>query len=164
MTNARSIWQKPWSYKEGFTIATGILLIGLLLNEFTVHHFQLPRWPGNLILGLFFLFVLLIIKIFFGKQYIVQWFSTLPAAISAIALFLLVVLTMGLIPQQEVYAAGRYPFDLNTLKNSWLFFLCLIYLLTVLGFTIFRRVYPFTTRNIAFTLQHGGLWLLAFTA
>lgn len=164
MTNERTIWQKPWSYKEGFTIAAGILLIGLLLNEFTTLHFQLPQWPWNIILGLIYLSILLLAKFVFGRTYFVQWLSSLPAAISAILLFLLVVLTMGLIPQQEIHAATPYLFDLNTLKNSWLFFLCLIYLLTVLGLTIFRRIYPFTVRNIAFTLQHGGLWILAFTA
>jgi hypothetical protein len=164
MNHKRQIWEKPWGYKEGFTIALGILLVGLLLNEFTATQFQLPRWPWNLILGLVYLLVLLGLKILFGKKYFISWLSTLPAAISAISLFLLIVLTMGLIPQREVHEAGHNPFDLHTIKNSWLFFLSLIYLLSVLGLTIFRRIYPFTRKNIAFTLQHGGLWLLAFTA
>jgi hypothetical protein len=164
MANHRTIWQKPWSYKESFTIAAGILFVGLLLNEFTRLHFQLPQWPWNLILGLLYLLLLIVVKLFFGKKYLIQWLSSLPAAIGGILLFLLVVLAMGLIPQQEVHAAVNMPFDLNTLKNSWLFFLSLMYLLTLLGLIIFRRIYPFTVRNIAFTLQHGGLWILAFTA
>ncbi|MCX7986324.1 MAG: cytochrome c biogenesis protein ResB [Bacteroidales bacterium] len=164
MTNSRPIWQKPWSYKEGFSIALGLLLVGLLLNEFTIIHFRLPSWPWNFVLGLFFLLLLIAVKLFLGKRHFIMWLSSLPAAISSICLFLVIVLAMGLIPQQEAHAAQRFYFDLNTLKNSWLFFLGLIYLLTTLGLTIFRRIIPFRGRNIAFTLQHGGLWILAFTA
>ncbi len=164
MSTSRYIWQKPWSFKEGIVISSGILVIGLLLNGFTSFHFKLPSWPWNIILGFLYLLYIVLMHIFLRRKYFIQWLSSVSAAISAIVLFLFIVLLMGLIPQQEIKSGGKDFLQLYTIKNSWLFFLSLIYLLTVLGLTILRRIYPFTLRNIAFTLQHGGLWLLALVA
>lgn len=44
------MWKQPWTYPEGFTIASGLLIVGLMLQwsvgplEWTVF-----RWPANII-------------------------------------------------------------------------------------------------------------------
>jgi hypothetical protein len=160
----RLTWQKPWSYREGFLISLSLLILGLLLNQFSGSNLQLPGWPFNLILGILFLTFIVLVGTFYKKSYLIRWLSGIPACIPAITLFAVLTLGMGLIPQSESKDIPALLFKINYLKQSWLFLISTIYLLTCLGLVITRRAYPFTFRNVGLIVSHLGLWLIVMTA
>ena len=87
-----------------------------------------------------------------------------PASISAIAVYALLVLLLGFIPQGQNSYRMVELLGLNHLKNSWPFIVIEIYVITTLGLVIMRRTPPVTRRNIGFFLNHFGLWLTLITA
>ncbi|MBI4649245.1 MAG: hypothetical protein HY738_22275, partial [Bacteroidia bacterium] len=55
-------------------------------------------------------------------------------------------------------------FGLTHIINSWPFVLISIFLITVLSFTILKRIKIFTWRNLTFLLNHCGLWVIIVAA
>ena len=64
----RAIWEHPWGYIEGFYIAIGIALSGFLL-QVSMGNLQLAafQYPVNLIFGLLFIGVIILLH-FFAKK------------------------------------------------------------------------------------------------
>jgi hypothetical protein len=163
--NERLTWQRPWKYKEGFIIAGGLFLVGLLLDFFSsTNNVEMPGWPFNIIVGLIYILLLILLHISYRKLYTVQWLSSIPACLGAIALFAVLTLCIGLIPQAESKDIPATLFKFNYLKQSWLFLLATVYLLTCLGLVTLRRSVPFNFKNIGFMTNHLGLWLIIFAA
>jgi hypothetical protein len=83
----------------------------------------------------------------------------------AIVLFTFLSLLLGFLPQQaakEVRFADMI--GLTHLKQSWPFLIAMFYFLITLGFVTLRRMLPFRGKNIGFFLNHGGLWIIIFSA
>lgn len=162
----RHLWEFPWGYTESFIISGGLLCIGFILEATTsVERFQLPSYPINLFLLIGFC-LYLIITAFILKNPLMQWFSSIPASVAAIVTYSILIILMGFIPQdiQRGNAIIRM-FALNHIVNSFPFIIISIFLLMVLGYTIIRRLrQPLSIRNIAFFLNHGGLFLVIITA
>ena len=76
------------------------------------------------------------------------------------------VLFLGFIPQGFDPESPRLidNIGLTSVTNSWPYLMCALYLLVVLGFTIVKRINNFSVKNIAFLLNHMGLWLVVVTA
>ncbi|MCP4553744.1 MAG: cytochrome c biogenesis protein ResB [Bacteroidetes bacterium] len=150
-------------YKGSFLVAT-ILLIGGFILETILHEYRitLPKWPINLyiILGLI---ICLFVSGRFLKSKVITWLSSVPAAVSAISVVAILVLMMGFIPQQRQEGFLQL-FGLTHIKNSWPYLFSTFYLLMVLGFTIVKRLNSFNLKNIAFLLNHLGLWILLVAA
>ncbi|MBU2649943.1 MAG: cytochrome c biogenesis protein ResB, partial [Bacteroidetes bacterium] len=101
----------------------------------------------------------------FVKHPAVKWLSSTPAAIASISVFTILVLLMGFIPQKDADASGfLLSTGLNHVTRSWAYLLSSLFLLVVLGFTIIRRFLPFSIKNLAFFLNHGGLWVVVVSA
>jgi hypothetical protein len=166
MTNQiqRPTWQKPWNSKEAFVISLGILVLGMMLNQLSHQHLAIPSWPYNLGMGIIFSAIILFIYIFYRKTYVVQWLSGIPSCIGAMALFALVALLMGLIPQADSSNTPAMMFRLNFLKQSWLFLLSTSYLLICLGLLVLKRFTLMNFKNIGFAASHLGLWIIIFSA
>ncbi|MCF8236327.1 MAG: cytochrome c biogenesis protein ResB [Bacteroidales bacterium] len=161
----RKFWTYPWGYRESFTIAFAILLVGFLIEYLSpVNAIFLPRWPYNLLLIIVFLaYVALSNRMV--KHPIIKWLSGVPAAISSISVMTLLVLLMGFIPQSsEPGGAFISDIGLTHVIKSWPYLLISFYLLVILAFTIMRRILPFKVKNIAFTLNHAGLWIVVAAA
>jgi len=163
--NKKSIWQYPWGYRESFIIASGLLILGLVMNYFIKFSNLTISWPINIWFGFFFIIILLFSQILFKKKSFVKWLSSTPAAISAIITFSFLVLLMGLIPQKnENVNSIIFKSGLTEITNSLMYVFILIYLLTTLGMVILRRSFPFKNKNIAFFINHFGLWVILFTS
>ena len=141
-----------------------LLLSGLIIqvlsggNQFVGLH-----WPVNLIAGLTLVILLIIIRLFFRRVPFVKWLSSIPAAVSSISFFAVVVLLLGFIPQQNPDAPGIIKIlGLNSIRNGWLLLVSGLYLITCLGLVILRRFLPLNLRNIGFMLNHAGLWIILF--
>jgi len=157
----RPTWEYPWRYKESFLVVLELLFLGLILEVLSGGRgAPLMSWPLNLITGAGLLLVLCLIH--FGRRDhpLVKWLSSVPAAISAISFFALVVLLLGFIPQ-ETTETNRYLdlLGLTRMKNSWLMMISGLFFLVSLGLVALRRATPFSRKNLGFLLNHVGLWI-----
>lgn len=161
----RKFGQFPWNYKEGITIAAGLLALGFIIEFSTGSKgLTIPSWPTNLFILLLFAGYVVAFQIFV-KHPIKKWLSSTPAAITAISVFAFLTLLMGFIPQSEKSSTGFLSqAGLTHINRSWPFMLCSFNLLLVLSFTIIRRLRPFSIKNVAFTMNHLGLWIVIVAA
>ncbi len=160
----RGFGQHPWGYPESFTIAFSTLILGFIIQAFTGTGVSLPGWPVNIIIAaIFILYIFLIHR--FVKHPVVKWFSSPQAAIAAISVFTILVLLMGFIPQRQAEAPEFLRLSgLNFITRSWAYLMTALLLLIILGFTIIRRFLPITVKNMAFFLNHAGLWIVIVAA
>ena len=160
----RQLWQFPWRYKEGFILTTGLWIVGLLIESLSGHRsIRFPGWPFHIEMGFGITVLLIIIHLLYKDSALIKWLSSVPASISSIVLFTILLLAMGLIPQQSVKSNGTiHILGLDRIHNSWPFLLSTIMLFTSLSFTILKRFKPPFKKNIFFLLNHLGLWLIIF--
>ncbi|HNW71264.1 MAG TPA: cytochrome c biogenesis protein ResB [Bacteroidales bacterium] len=161
----RKFGQFPWNYREGISIAAGLMALGFIIEFATGSKgVSIPAWPTNLFILLLFVGYVLAFQILV-KHPVKKWLSSTPAAITAITAFAFLTLLMGFIPQSD-----KNTFDfiskagLTHITRSWPFMLCSFNLLLILSFTIIRRILPFSIKNVAFTLNHLGLWIVIVAA
>jgi len=157
-------WCFPLGYKESFTIAIGLAATGIAIEIATKGAgFPSLHLPTNLIAGLLFIAILLLLHFFFRKNLLVQWLSSTPAATSAISLFILWALILAFVPQNSESGLSLSKVaGMSHITTSWQFTINLIFFLTVLGLTTIRRVAPLNFKSIGFFLNHAGLWLAVF--
>lgn len=151
-------------YEQGFIIALVIILLGTALEWITGGQgASLPKWPANLQFGIGFIILLLFLHFYYRDTVLIKWLSRVPAAMSAIVLFTLLVLILGMSKQNEPGASELSKLiGLDHIRNSYTFLLSGLYLLTCLGLVALRRLTPFTFKNIGFALNHVGLWIIVF--
>ncbi|OFY36285.1 MAG: hypothetical protein A2275_11490 [Bacteroidetes bacterium RIFOXYA12_FULL_35_11] len=163
--NKRKIWQYPWTYKESVVIGLGFILIGFALEIFSdgkgVHP---PVFPYNIILLLQLIIFIPAISFFMKKHPFIQWMTSVPAAISAILLMTIFVLLMGFIPQQAIPNSIVSRIGLTHIFESWSYLFITLYLVLILGFTLVKRLTPFSIKNTGFFLNHAGLWIIITAA
>ncbi len=155
------IWHYPWRYREGFLIALALLIIGMALEYFTDGGGIKPlEWPANIIVGIVFINILVIINAFLNKNKFVKWLSSIPAAICSIALFVFLTLLMGFTIQddQNVSTLVR-KLGISHITHSYMFVFSQLFFLLSLGLVTLRRLTPVNRKNIGFFLNHGGLWI-----
>ena len=159
--NRRKTWEHPWRYRESFMVVLELFLLGLIFEVLTGGRgAPLLQWPVNMIVGAGIPVLLFIIYYRFRKKAIVKWFSSVPAAISAISFFAFVVMLLGFIPQGDPHASKYLKLmGFTHMKNSWLMMVSGIYFLVTLGFVILRRATPINRKNMGFLLNHAGLWI-----
>ncbi len=157
----RKTWEHPWGYKESFLVVLELIFMGLIFEVLTGGKgAPLLKWPVNMVVGALILLLLLIIYFRLKSRTMVKWLSSVPAAISAISFFALVVLLLGFIPQDDT-DANRYLklLGMTHMKNSWLMMISGLYFLTTLGLVALRRATPLRRKNLGFLLNHAGLWI-----
>ncbi len=159
----KALWESPWGYKESFLINLGLLLAGFAL-EYVLYEYKitLPGWPVNFVIIIGFILSFWISKKFLNKR-IFNFLSSVPAAVTSIGFVMFLVLLMGFIPQHRQEGLIQ-QFGFTHLKNSWPYVFSAFYLLIILGHTIFKRLNKFSFKNVAFFLNHAGLWILVATA
>ncbi len=160
------LWQFPWGYRESFLIAFFLLLTGFLIELLLGGGVSMPAWPINIAIIIIFIIYFVLIH-YLVKHPIVRWLSSTQAAIASVTTFTLMVLLLGFIPQGTSPMQEEGLVDslgLTHVTSSWPYLMAAIYLLIVLGFTIVRRFTKFSVKNIAFLLNHIGLWLVIVAA
>jgi hypothetical protein len=154
--------KKTNNYRQGFLIALIIAIVGMLFEWLALGKGAgLPSWPMNLYIGVSFAFILIFIHVFYSDLKIVRWLSRVPASISSIVLFTILTLIMGLTIQNDPDASLFMKYTgLSHVRNSYVFLLSGMFLLTTLGLVIIRRLNSFSYKNIGFALNHLGLWII----
>lgn len=136
------MWSKPWSYKEGLTIGTGLLIIGILL-QMTVGaiNWDLFACPVNVIVLVVYIIALIVMHLLRKRVYLFSWLSHYSAAVSALLWVVGMTVVMGLIRQAPSGHAPNASTDLlgfSQMIASWPFVLLYFWMVTALGLTILR--------------------------
>lgn len=163
MDKKKGFWTHPWGYKQSFLIAIFIVIIGFVIEILSSGYvIKMPSWPYNLLVLIVLIAYILSLH-FFLKNKILKWLSSVQAAISAITVLTFMIMLMGFIPQ--IRKPGFIDLlGLTDVVKSWPYLLCTIYLLLVLGFTTVKNMKAFNLKNIAFFLNHAGLWIIIAAA
>lgn len=150
---------------SGFLCAGIVAVSGLILDlaaktrltDFVRPPMNRYAWAGFLG-GCFLLSLILKKKSWFTRE------NSLPLVIGAITVFILSAVIQGFLPQT---AAAKVPPGIPTVLyshlNSWMFAFVQLYLLLLLGLTVYGRPWRGRKGNAVFLLLHAGL-LLALSA
>ena len=155
------MWNKSWTFKEGFLIGGGLIFAGLAL-ELSVGPvvWDAFAWPANGIVLAGFLALIALIFILRKKLYAFQFVSTYQAAIPALVYAVVLTIIMGLTRQLK---DGTW---LNNMLSFWPFVLIYVYIAVILGVIILRRLMHLSSwkRDVPFLLNHLGLFIALITA
>jgi len=170
------MWNKPWTFKEGFLIGGGLIFAGLML-ELSVGPvvWETFAWPVNGIVLAGFIVMLTAMAYLRKKVYAFQWMSTYQAAIPAMVYAVVLTIIMGLTRQRlqvgelgsGMQVNGTW---LNNMLSFWPFVLIYVYITVILGLTVHRRLRKIfrgqssMKRDIPFMLNHLGLFIALTTA
>ncbi len=158
--NKKVLWRFPWGYKESFIIATGLMFTGFILDLASGNQpIAPPAFPLNaVILVLFIVYKIITFKAVDSP--LMDWLTSIQAAISATGAYTFLVLFMGFIPQgTEIPLLSSI--GLTHVKTSWPYLIITVFMLTVLGYTTIKRLSrKITWKNAAFFLNHAGLFII----
>ena len=163
---SRQLWSHPWKYKESFIVTFNLLVFGFAIEALTGGDgIKMPAFPVNLFFILGLGVIQTIIYLRFKDNLIIKWLSGVPAAISVIVIYAILVLLLGFVPQDMAQPPIFLKIlGLSHVKTSWPFLIIQFYFLVILGFVTLRRTIPFKIKNIGFLLNHFGLWLTILAA
>ncbi len=153
------------AYIQGTILSIGILILGLIAEFISKGTgVIMPSYPVNFLILIAFIFYILVIH-FFWKSDVKKWLSGVPATVTAITSYAILVVLMGFILQQDKNATEWIRLlGLSHINKSWEFLFISIYLLTILGLVVLRRLEKFDLRNIAFFLNHAGMFIVISAA
>lgn len=152
-------WQSLRGYRESFWIAIGLCLFGTLIEALVATPPPLIGFPVNLLIIITFLTSAVITYRLKIRHPIVQWLTSLPAVLSAMSYFGVMVLILGLVPQSN-NLRDHFLLGLTHVLRSWQFFFAWLYLFSILTFIIIKRLVPLSFQNVRFLLNHLGFWLI----
>ena len=158
------MWNKPWTFKEGFLIGGGLIFAGLML-ELSVGPvvWEAFAWPDNGIVLAGFLALIAVMFLLRKKVYAFQFVGTYQAAIPAMVYAVVLTIIMGLTRQK---VNGTW---LNNMLSFWPFVLIYVYIALILGLVILRQIRTVVANFSRFTLHssllsHLGLFVALTTA
>ena len=160
-SSERKLFQTPWRYAESFLVIT-IAIVFSFIIEYSLQgaYFGLPPKPYFLIFFVV-LFLSIIIAHFFIKSPIISWFSSIPATISSISIYTVIIILLGIIPQDpEKPNIFLFKLGLTHITESLPFLVSTFIILIILLFTILKRITILNRKNIIFLLNHFGLFLV----
>lgn len=162
------MWKQPWGYKEGFAIGAGLVFTGILLQlSVGALNIGFLQFPFNIFTGVIYILGLIILHTLSAKNKVIRWLGSMEASITSIAVFLALVIVMGL-TRQSAAPDNTGLLGLLGFKNmlsSWAFALTFVYMVTVLGLVILRRLKQFRwKKDIPFVLNHVGLFVTLVAA
>ena len=157
---SRTIWSYPWKYPESFVIAFGILITGMIMEMFLPSAGTfIPSWPGNLYLLIVILGISGLLIFFREKSGLLKWLGSGYSAIALTSVFTLLVIIMGLIPQQPAMGF-HHRLGLTNINASWPFYLTGLMMVFSLCLISAKRMKKLTSRNLLFLINHMGLIII----
>lgn len=163
----QSIWTKVWGYKVSILFSVGLIFVGFVL-QISVGGIpgRMFSYPHNIIVGICYLFAIIVIYLMAGKGKLVKWLASSQTAIVLMLALGLLVMLMGVTPQRDAFDKSANSLigklGLDMLVQTWYFAFIFIMLLTSLGLATIQRTIPFKKKNMGFILNHLGLWLTLF--
>lgn len=155
----KPLWELPWSYAESFVIGLGLMITGFLLEISFQHQAFLWVFPYNVIALGFFIILLYVLYKFFPNYPLIKSLQRVPASISSIVLLGLMIMVMGIVPQEASENVLINSLGLNHITTHWAFLLLLLYFLCCLGMVTLKRLHQFRWKDTGFVLNHIGLFM-----
>ena len=161
--------KKQWGITESVILCVILFAAGLLIEYFAGPvTFAFWVYPLNLIVGAVFVYAIVMVHWFGRKKSWGRWLSGVPMTLGVIAWMAYLAILTGLIPQSGAadisgVAGLLVRLGFTHIVSSWFFLLHAGLFLFVLGLVILKRLTTFSWRNVAFFLNHLGLWI-AFAA
>ena len=139
--DARRIWEKPWSYTEGFIVAGGIALTGLLLQLLLGNIRPADfRSPVNTTVGALLVAGLLCCHFLLRDNHVVRWLSGARSTVPAMLVVLLSLAILGLTPHFTIHEPQVHLTKPNFSRIGWYrmpppcaFLVLCFYILVILG-------------------------------
>ncbi|NSW46037.1 MAG: cytochrome c biogenesis protein ResB [Bacteroidales bacterium] len=146
-------------FKHTLIILAAIATAGFLL-QWSINPLINLSFPFNLYVGLLLLVLILLLRIFASKTFIYHWLTSLFTSLAAILFFFFFIILMGIIPQKHsISFIDRL--GLTSISTSIPFILVYLFLLINLGLVVTKRITnSWNKKNVAFILNHLGLWLV----
>lgn len=156
----RNLWENPWGYVESFFVGFGLIVTGFFLEVFAASNntFALTH-PYNVVFLAAYVLILFVLYKWFSTTQLIRWLTKVPASISSISLVTVMVMIMGVIPQDTSQNNLINNLGLNHITSNWAFLLILFQFLTCLGLISIKRILQFKWSNFGFILNHVGLFL-----
>ena len=154
------MWNKPWTFKEGFLIGGGLIVAGLLL-EMTVGPvvWDAFAWPANGLVLAGFVFMIVAMHLLRRQVYAFRFLTTYQAAIPAMCYAVVLTIVMGL-TRQEVNGTW-----INNMLSFWPFVLIYVYMAVILGLVVLKTPLSIKSANkLVAGLFHLGLFITMTTA
>lgn len=133
------------------------ILLQISLGNFPLESF---KFPINLIVFIELFVVIILLYYLFKNKKIIKFLASGQAAVSSIILFSVMVIIMVSIPQEHTHNKIIKALGFNNVIFTWAYAFASFYLLLSLGLATLRRLFPITTRNIFFYINHFGFWLV----
>ena len=171
--NEKHIWESPWGYAESLLIGFSLIIVGFFLQLFGGDNVEVELlYPNNIYFGFVYTSIIILGYVFLKQTSLIKWLLGVPAAISSFIFIIILVMIMGIIPQDINYGGELIKsFGLNKMTTHWAFFFVIFYFLTALGFVTVKRIdlllkklVKFNLRNVGFVMNHFGLWFTVLTA
>ncbi len=154
------MWNKPWTFKEGFLIGGGLIVAGLLL-EMTVGPvvWDAFAWPANGLVLAGFVFMIVAMHLLRRQVYAFRFLTTYQAAIPAMCYAVVLTIVMGL-TRQEVNGSW-----INNMLSFWPFVLIYVYMAVILGLVVLKTPLSIKSASkLVAGLFHLGLFITMTTA
>lgn len=176
--NFEKSFHKSNQYKVSIIITTVLLILGLVLQ---ISFGSIPKYwfsfPYNFYSGFVFIALTTAIFFFYKQKEVVNLFSSVPFAV--VVVILMGILTIGLgsiniepkTPETPQMIAENTPHKHNeflekigfgNITSTWYFAFIFFCVLINLWFAVLKRALVFQMKNLAFLLNHFGLWLILF--
>lgn len=172
-SNRGGMWVADmWGRHQACVIVACLALVGVCL-QFAVGHVPHAAFvfPQNVIWGGVFMLAIVLSYVILGKtnKPVQRFFSGKIATLTSIGGLLAVLLIMGFTKQiPAAMGAGLahplHRIGFSHILSTWYFLLLYLYMLYVLSFVTIRRLrqFRFTLRDVAFTMNHLGLFITLF--
>ena len=154
------MWNKPWTFKEGFLIGGGLIVAGLLL-ELTVGPvvWDAFAWPANGLVLAGFVFMIVAMHLLRRQVYAFRFLTTYQAAIPAMCYAVVLTIVMGLTRQ---VVNGTW---INNMLSFWPFVLIYVYMAVILGLVVLKTPLSIKSASkLVAGLFHLGLFITMTTA
>ena len=156
------MWRRPWTYREGSALAAGLLVVGTMLQlSVGPIYWQLFAWPVNIIVLAAFALAMLTIYALRRKAYALRFFTTVQAAVPALAVAAGLTVVMGLTRQYTGKpTAGQTtldPLGLTRMLSAWPFVLVYLYMTVIVAQVTIRQTMHLRWRVIPSLVCHVGL-------
>lgn len=155
------MWNKPYTLKEGFAIAVGLLLTGLALQMMVGPlDWDIFAWPGNITVLFGLIVVLIVIYLMRKRFYFCSFLTTMQAAVPAMLLAVVLTIVMGLTKQVPSDKNPADPIGITKMLSFWPFVLEYVWMTVIVGEVTIHQLVEFKRRRIPSFVSHLGLFIV----
>ena len=150
----------PFAIVFSLTAVVVGLVLQLSLGSISKSWFS---FPYNVVGGAVFVLLTTTVYFLFRKTNFILRFSSAPFAIVTVVMLGVLTIGLGSINVKPNELSGFWgKWGLDDLTKTWYFGLVFLLALMNLWFSILKRSMVYQRKNIAFLLNHFGLWLVMF--